>query len=444
MGNSAAPKYMPLNDAEMAVVTSTIKKHRKQGDRHHQIIEKCLADWQAAFRAERESAGGADETLMAPFLMELYAQIFERNPTDSELAENIEQFKLYASKLDRQKAIAKLIESLVLSTEFAYRNEFGEGEPDEHGRRMMSPRNVSYALAYALTDASPDFETLTKAARRRSAQASREDYEREVRRMLKRSGSVVRSSTKTVQAANINPSVTDQPIRKLAVLPRVFSATPKRMKVFKDDSPVSEPAGTSKPLADLIEEARHVGGAHSWRRIKMSSKSSSQPTSSISLHIQVTTQVDESCDLDSLKKHLRVGSRTNSSGKEWEPEDVAPHEEFLLNPSGSSASVRKRVIILKSLRNSFKRMMEGHGNFISAKANPTCPALHEERVNGILVGRKQCSAGAGNRCAANRLRPIGTSTGEPGDYPPSQPATHPEPQGHADPSRMVDCPFAQT
>ncbi|MCP4974073.1 MAG: hypothetical protein GY914_10455, partial [Prochlorococcus sp.] len=96
-GKFGAPKYMPLNDAEMAVITSTIKKHRKQGDRHHRIIEKCLADWQAVFRAERESAGGADETLIAPFLMELYAQIFERNPTDSELAENIEQFKLYAS-----------------------------------------------------------------------------------------------------------------------------------------------------------------------------------------------------------------------------------------------------------------------------------------------------------------------------------------------------------
>jgi len=249
-GKFGAPKYMPLNDAEMAVITSTIKKHRKQGDRHQQIIEKCLADWQTVFRAERESAGGADETLMAPFLMELYAKIFERNPTDSELTENIEQFKLYASKLDRQKAIAKLIESLVLSTEFAYRNEFGEGKPDEHGRRMMSPRNASYALAYALTDASPD-ETLVQAAEKGRLN-SRKDYEREIRRILGRRD-LWCIIDENVQAANLNASVTRQPIRKLRFF-REFFGYPKAQDVFKDDSRFG--AGRHEPaVSRLIDEA---------------------------------------------------------------------------------------------------------------------------------------------------------------------------------------------
>ena len=156
-------------------------------------------------QGEQESAGGADETLMAPFIMELYTKIFERNPTDSELTENIKQFKLYASKLDRQKAVSKLIESLLLSTEFAYRNEFGEGEPDEHGRRMMSPRNASYALAYALTDASPD-ETLVQAVKEGRLN-SRKDYEREVRRILSRRD-LWCIIDENVQAANLNASVT--------------------------------------------------------------------------------------------------------------------------------------------------------------------------------------------------------------------------------------------
>ena len=47
----------------------------------------------------------------------------------------------------------------------------------------MSPRDASYALAYALTDSSPD-EELAKAAREGRLN-TREDYEREVRRMLK-------------------------------------------------------------------------------------------------------------------------------------------------------------------------------------------------------------------------------------------------------------------
>ena len=48
----------------------------------------------------------------------------------------------------------------------------------------------------------------------------------------------------------------------------------------------------------------------------------------------------------------------------------------------------------------------------------------------------QCSAGADNRCAASRSRPIGTRLANPG--PPSQPTrNHPEPQGRPDPSRLA-------
>ena len=187
---------------------------------------------------------------MTAFIMELYSQIFERNPTDSELTENIEQFKLYASKLDRQKAIAKLVESHVLSTEFAYRNEFGEGEPDEHGRRMMSPRNASYALAYALTDASPD-EILVKAVEEERLH-SREDYEREVRRILSQRDQWYLID-ENVQAANLNASVTNQPIRKLRFF-REFFGYPKAQDVFKDDSRFG--AGRHEhAVSRLIDEA---------------------------------------------------------------------------------------------------------------------------------------------------------------------------------------------
>ena len=142
-GNYSEPKYAPLNKAEMDAISKAIKKTANRATGTLQIIEKCLSDWQAEFKATRESATGENNNLFVKFVIELYQQILERQPTDSELDENIGQFKLYLSKLDRQKAIAKLVESLVLSTEFAYRNEFGDGEADEHGRRLMSPRNAS-------------------------------------------------------------------------------------------------------------------------------------------------------------------------------------------------------------------------------------------------------------------------------------------------------------
>lgn len=249
-GNYSPPKYVPLDPAEMAEITLAIKKHRKKGDRFEEIIEKCVADWETSFEAERKAASGADEQLLGQMVVELFAKIFEREPTETERAENVALMKSYLSQLERQPAIAKLIESLILSTEFAYRFEFGQGEPDAHGRRMMSPRDASYALAYALTDSSPD-EELVRAVEEGRLE-TREDYEREVRRMLDRRDrwTII---DEDVQAANLNASVTNQPIRKLRFF-REFFGYPKAMKVFKDDTRFG--AGRhEQAVSRLIDEA---------------------------------------------------------------------------------------------------------------------------------------------------------------------------------------------
>jgi hypothetical protein len=242
--------YTPRNDAEMAVIAETIKKHRRKGDTYQAITDKCLADWQASFKAERDAAGLADERLVGDLVDELYGKIFKRKPTDGERSENAALFNMYTGKLERQQAIAKLIESMVLGTEFAYRHEFGSGEADEHGRRMMSPRDASYALAYALTDSTPDAELAT--AMEEGRLRTRADYEREVRRMLGRRDQWT-IIDEGVQAANINPSVTNQPIRKLRFF-RDFFGYAKAMKVFKDEHRFG--AGRhEQAVSRLIDEA---------------------------------------------------------------------------------------------------------------------------------------------------------------------------------------------
>jgi ABC-type oligopeptide transport system ATPase subunit/mono/diheme cytochrome c family protein len=230
-GKYDAQKFIPRSESEMAVITATIKKCRKPGDTYLQIIEKCMTDWEAGFLAEREAAGGFKSDLVEQMIISLYVRAFERKPTETEIAENAEQLKLYREKLEPQQAITKLIESLVLSSEFAYRHEFGTGKEDEHGRRMMPSRDASYALAYALTDSSPDAELVKAAAEGRLN--TREDYEREVRRMLARRDKWT-IIDETSQALGLNACVTNQPIRKLRFF-RDFFGYPKAMKVFKDD-----------------------------------------------------------------------------------------------------------------------------------------------------------------------------------------------------------------
>ena len=246
----ARPDYTPLNEAEMQVITAAIKKHRKQGDSYQAIIDKCMADWETSLKAERDAMPAPDKALLADLVRQLYGKIFERQPTEEELEKNIAVLISFMGKLDRQSAIAKLIESLILNTEFVYRNEFGQGDADEHGRRMMSPLDASYALAYALTDSSPDTELAKAAAEIRLN--TRADYEREIRRMLARRD-VWAIIDEGIQATNLNASVTNQPIRKLRFF-RDFFGYPKAMEVFKDDSRFG--AGVHEQAASrLVDEA---------------------------------------------------------------------------------------------------------------------------------------------------------------------------------------------
>ena len=163
---------------------------------------------------------------------ELFAKIYERKPTAEETQENIALTNAFMKSLGNQQAIAKLIESLILSSEIVYRSEFGQGPADEDGRRMMSPRDASYALAYALTDSRPDEELV--AAVNNGKLSTKEDYRREVIRMLKRRDQYY-VIDETVQKNGFNSSITNTPIRKLRFFREFFGYT-KAMTLFKDDA----------------------------------------------------------------------------------------------------------------------------------------------------------------------------------------------------------------
>ncbi|MEC9091525.1 MAG: DUF1592 domain-containing protein, partial [Planctomycetota bacterium] len=249
-GDFSPPPDVVLQQSEMAVITMAIRKHRKAGDRYRQIVDKCLDDWKATYASQRLSKGIANAERVEALVVELYVQVFERRPSEAEVKKNAKQFQLYLSRLDSQKAVEKLIESLILSTEFAYRHEFGQGASDHEGRRMLSPRDASYALAYALTDSSPDEQLLNAVDGGRLE--TRGDYEREIRRMLERRDQWC-IIDEGVQAANLNASVTNQPIRKLRFF-REFFGYPKAQDVFKDDSRFG--AGRhQQAVSRLIDEA---------------------------------------------------------------------------------------------------------------------------------------------------------------------------------------------
>ena len=100
-----------------------------------------------------------------------------------------EEQQRYAGLLDRcierngaSAGLRGLITAVIVSPEFVFRMELGLGEKDEHGRRLLSPDELVYAINYALSDSEPD-EQLWAAAREGRLR-TKEDVEREVRRLL--------------------------------------------------------------------------------------------------------------------------------------------------------------------------------------------------------------------------------------------------------------------
>jgi hypothetical protein len=250
-------EYQPLDEAEMVVICVAIQKHRKQGDFYNEIIEKCLADWEQQFNQDRIDAGPPADELYAELIEELFVHFLERRPAVDEAEEYLNLIKGYSAKLGRRKSVQKLIQTLLLTSEFAYRSEFGVGEPDEHGRRMMSPRDASYALAYALTDQSPDAELVAAVADERLD--TREDYHREVTRMLKKRD-VYYQIDKHLADRWREDNVTNMPVREVRFF-REFFGYPKSLMIFKDEKRFGGDRlenATSRLLAEADRMVMHI------------------------------------------------------------------------------------------------------------------------------------------------------------------------------------------
>ena len=224
-------EYRPLADDEMQAISQAILKHRRHGDRFNTVIEKCIAQWKAEFEQARIDDGPPEDEVVVDLVEQLFDMILERPPTLQEAKKYLWLAQSYINSLGRQKTIEKLIQTLILSTEFVYRNEFGQGPVDKFGRRMMSPREASYGIAYALTDSSPD--TALEAAAIEGRLNTRDDYEREVRRLLARRDQhyVIDES---VSKQNDMANFTTMPIRELRFF-REFFGYPKLLAIFKDN-----------------------------------------------------------------------------------------------------------------------------------------------------------------------------------------------------------------
>ena len=130
-------------------------------------------------RGEKEP----DQAVLTRAVGRAFQLLLGRRPGEEELTRYRDRYLRRAIELaGRKEGFRSLLTALVLTPEFVYRQELGLGEELPDGRRMLSPAEISYAIAYALTDSPPDGE-LRKAVEE-GRLSTREDVEREVRRMI--------------------------------------------------------------------------------------------------------------------------------------------------------------------------------------------------------------------------------------------------------------------
>jgi len=238
-----------LDASKLNTYKQAILRHRQEGDNYRQVIEKCMTEWEEEFKQQRLEAGPPKKEILKQLINELFVLLYRRTPNENELLKYNSLTCKYVQDLGTLPAIKKLIQTLALRTEFVYRNEYGSGTADEYSRKMLSPRDASYALSYALTDSSPD-EELVKAANEGKLK-SREDYEREIKRLLEKRNLYTVVDLALLRRRKHHDNLTKLPIRKFRFF-REFFGYAKMMQIFKDDKRFGN--AYSRVRVNLVEE----------------------------------------------------------------------------------------------------------------------------------------------------------------------------------------------
>lgn len=201
----------------------------------------------------------ASEAEMIAAIHTQYQCVLQRDANQSELERHLELLKDSISLAGNTEGLRQMLVSVLLKSEFMYRYEFGAGQADKHGRRKLSPREASYAIAYALSDRNPDAK-LVKAAEEGRLN-SKEDYRREVIRILKDEDSLAGPGGPEVNGKGLKSHRVTHP--KVNRFFREFFGYPNMTKVFKDSKRSggfysNAGRGTAGTSGHVIDEADQI------------------------------------------------------------------------------------------------------------------------------------------------------------------------------------------
>lgn len=177
-----------------------------------------------------KKTAAASQAEMVAAIQAQFDCVLQRTANDSELSRYLEFMANAIAVAGNVEGLRQMLVSVLLESEFLYRLEFGAGKLDKDGRKKLSQREASYAIAYALTDRGPDAGLRT--AVREGKLGTQADLRREVSRILNDRTSFFGEVSPTVSSGYVKPHKVTHP--KLVRFFREFFGYPNSMKLFKD------------------------------------------------------------------------------------------------------------------------------------------------------------------------------------------------------------------
>ena len=141
---------------KVTIVTEVKSKDSRHGNNHggfvggvETISHERRGKIPVAFRKVMESPVSVSKNDFREALRVAFDLFLRREPMDKDVDHYWQDVFLRNAELGNTMALQAVLIYVTISPEFVYRMEMGLGEGDEHGRRMLSPHELVYAVHYA-------------------------------------------------------------------------------------------------------------------------------------------------------------------------------------------------------------------------------------------------------------------------------------------------------
>ena len=228
---------MMMNNAEWISKKQIFAANNAGVDRRKLVFENDKDRWYPptspdAFVAIVSSDSVPNRRMLKDAIHAQFDCVLQRRATPQELERYLPLLESTIGLAGNAEGLRQMLVSVLLESEFLYRQEFGAGELDIHGRKRLTAREASYAIAYAVSDRGPD-AALDQAAKEGRLETAA-DYRREVSRLLSDQTSFFAEASPTVSSGYVRPHKVTHP--KLIRFFRDFFGYPNSIKLFKDVS----------------------------------------------------------------------------------------------------------------------------------------------------------------------------------------------------------------